>query len=96
MATMDVPQKGGFSFDLCRRNEMLVSKGLRSPSFLKTGTTIVGLIFQVGCLFSCLLQTHFVKIRFGLVFVCVFWVCSWTAYFKGSYFGNSNFNGVMW
>ncbi|KAG5604832.1 hypothetical protein H5410_026324 [Solanum commersonii] len=46
MATMDVPQKGGFSFDLCRRNEMLVSKGLRSPSFLKTGTTIVGLIFK--------------------------------------------------
>ncbi|XP_019266976.1 PREDICTED: proteasome subunit beta type-7-A-like [Nicotiana attenuata] len=46
-ATMDVPQKGGFSFDLCRRNEMLVNKGLRSPSFLKTGTTIVGLIFQV-------------------------------------------------
>lgn len=47
MATIDVPQKGGFSFDLCRRNEMLVSKGLRSPSFLKTGTTIVGLIFKV-------------------------------------------------
>ncbi|XP_009765488.1 proteasome subunit beta type-7-A [Nicotiana tabacum] len=46
--TMDVPQKGGFSFDLCRRNEMLVNKGLRSPSFLKTGTTIVGLIFQDG------------------------------------------------
>ncbi|PHT75887.1 Proteasome subunit beta type-7 [Capsicum annuum] len=45
---MDVPQNGGFSFDLCRRNEMLVSKGLRSPPFLKTGTTIVGLIFQDG------------------------------------------------
>ncbi|KAH0682494.1 hypothetical protein KY290_021063 [Solanum tuberosum] len=26
---------------------MLVSKGLRSPSFLKTGTTIVSLIFKV-------------------------------------------------
>lgn len=46
-ATTDVPMKGGFSFDLCRRNEMLVNKGLRGPSFLKTGTTIVGLIFQV-------------------------------------------------
>ncbi|KAL0385445.1 UNVERIFIED_CONTAM: Proteasome subunit beta type-7-A [Sesamum radiatum] len=42
-----VPPKGGFSFDLCRRNEMLVQKGLKQPSFLKTGTTIVGLIFQV-------------------------------------------------
>ncbi|KAK4402703.1 Proteasome subunit beta type-7-A [Sesamum angolense] len=43
-----VPPKGGFSFDLCRRNEMLVQKGLKQPSFLKTGTTIVGLIFQDG------------------------------------------------
>ncbi|KAL0357841.1 UNVERIFIED_CONTAM: Proteasome subunit beta type-7-A [Sesamum calycinum] len=42
-----VPPKGGFSFDLCRRNEILVQKGLKQPSFLKTGTTIVGLIFQV-------------------------------------------------
>ncbi|GMP46135.1 hypothetical protein CsSME_00014408 [Camellia sinensis var. sinensis] len=47
-AAIDVPMKGGFSFDLCRRNEMLIKKGLQSPSFLKTGTTIVGLIFQDG------------------------------------------------
>nr|GMD97892.1 proteasome subunit beta type-7-A-like [Ipomoea batatas] len=47
-ATTDVPAKGGFSFDLCRRNEMLVKKGLQPSSFLKTGTTIVGLIFQDG------------------------------------------------
>ncbi|KAL6569160.1 Proteasome subunit beta type-7-A [Orobanche hederae] len=40
------PPKGGFSFDLCKRNEMLVQKGLKQQSFLKTGTTIVGLIFQ--------------------------------------------------
>lgn len=53
-ATIDVPSKGGFSFDLCRRNEMLLKKGLRSPSFLKTGTTIVGLIFQVHQKFPCL------------------------------------------
>ncbi|KAI7997339.1 Proteasome subunit beta type-7-B [Camellia lanceoleosa] len=45
-AAIDVPMKGGFSFDLCRRNEMLIKKGLQSPSFLKTGTTIIGLIFQ--------------------------------------------------
>ncbi|KAH6801903.1 hypothetical protein C2S51_033349 [Perilla frutescens var. frutescens] len=41
-----MPPMGGFSFDLCRRNEMLVDKGLKQPSYLKTGTTIVGLIFE--------------------------------------------------
>uniref|UniRef100_A0A5B7A231 Proteasome subunit beta n=1 Tax=Davidia involucrata TaxID=16924 RepID=A0A5B7A231_DAVIN len=45
---INVPPKGGFSFDLCRRNAMLSEKGLQPPSFLKTGTTIVGLIFQDG------------------------------------------------
>ena len=44
---IDLPPKGGFSFDLCRRNEMLEKKGLKPLPFLKTGTTIVGLIFQV-------------------------------------------------
>ncbi|XP_052186688.1 proteasome subunit beta type-7-A [Diospyros lotus] len=47
-AGVDVPRKGGFSFDLCRRNDMLSKKGVQAPSFLKTGTTIVGLIFQDG------------------------------------------------
>ena len=47
---IDVPSKGGFSFDLCRRNEMLSKKGVQAPSFLKTGTTIVGLVFQVRVL----------------------------------------------
>jgi len=46
---IDVPPKGGFSFDLCRRNDMLAKKGVQPPSsFRKTGTTIVGLIFQDG------------------------------------------------
>lgn len=44
---MDGPPRGGFSFDLCKRNNMLAEKGLKAPSFLKTGTTIVGLVFQV-------------------------------------------------
>lgn len=52
-AAVDVPIKGGFNFDLCRRNEMLSNKGLKAPSFLKTGTTIVGLIFEVRVKFSC-------------------------------------------
>ncbi|CAF2005584.1 hypothetical protein HID58_076803 [Brassica napus] len=47
-STVDVPPKGGFSFDLCKRNDMLIQKGLKAPSFLKTGTTIVGLIFKDG------------------------------------------------
>ncbi|CAN6470834.1 unnamed protein product [Victoria cruziana] len=47
-AELDVLQKGGFSFDLCRRNEMLLKKGAQPPSFRKTGTTIVGLVFQDG------------------------------------------------
>ncbi|KAF7844522.1 proteasome subunit beta type-7-B [Senna tora] len=47
-STVDLPPKGGFSFDLCRRNDMLEKKGLKPQSFLKTGTTIVGLIFQDG------------------------------------------------
>ncbi|RVW72601.1 Proteasome subunit beta type-7-A [Vitis vinifera] len=45
-AVVDVPPKGGFSFDLCRRNEMLSKKGVQTPPFRKTGTTIVGLVFQ--------------------------------------------------
>ncbi|KAK8950373.1 Proteasome subunit beta type-7-B [Platanthera guangdongensis] len=47
-ARVDLPPKGGFSFDLCRRNEMLTKKGIQLPGFRKTGTTIVGLIFEDG------------------------------------------------
>ncbi|XP_065879110.1 proteasome subunit beta type-7-A-like [Euphorbia lathyris] len=45
---LDVPAKGGFNFDLCRRNDMLGKKGANPPSFRKTGTTIVGIVFQDG------------------------------------------------
>ncbi|KAJ0631320.1 putative proteasome endopeptidase complex [Helianthus annuus] len=41
--TSDVP-KVGFSFDLCSRNNMLTKKGLKPPGYLKTGTTIVGVV----------------------------------------------------
>ncbi|KAI6700771.1 hypothetical protein NL676_015095 [Syzygium grande] len=47
-ATIDLPPKGGFSFNLCRRNDMLSKKGARALSYRKTGTTIVGIIFQDG------------------------------------------------
>ncbi|GJN32174.1 hypothetical protein PR202_gb20658 [Eleusine coracana subsp. coracana] len=45
---MDVPAKGGFSFDMCCRNGMMEKKGFKAPGFLKTGTTIVGLVFADG------------------------------------------------
>ncbi|KAL4363885.1 hypothetical protein GQ457_04G009820 [Hibiscus cannabinus] len=47
-AVVELPPKAGFSFDLCRRNEMLLKKAVSPPSFRKTGTTIVGLIYQEG------------------------------------------------
>ncbi|XP_010435989.1 PREDICTED: proteasome subunit beta type-7-B [Camelina sativa] len=47
-SSVELPPKGGFSFDLCKRNDMLTQKGLKAPSYLKTGTTIVGLIFEDG------------------------------------------------
>ncbi|KAM7268090.1 hypothetical protein ACFE04_010256 [Oxalis oulophora] len=47
-SVIEVPPKGGFSFDLCRRNDMLSKKGMNAPKYRKTGTTIVGLVFQDG------------------------------------------------
>ncbi|CAL5338246.1 unnamed protein product [Camellia sinensis] len=37
---VDVPLKGGFSFDLCRRNEMLSKKGVQALKFLKTVSSL--------------------------------------------------------
>ncbi|BBM97171.1 20S proteasome subunit beta 2 [Marchantia polymorpha subsp. ruderalis] len=45
---IDLPPKGGFSFDLCRRNAMLEKNGIALPRFRKTGTTIVGLVYKDG------------------------------------------------
>lgn len=45
---MEMKTKGGFNFDLCRRNAMLEKQGAHAPKFLKTGTTIVGLIYKDG------------------------------------------------
>lgn len=57
-AAADLPPKGGFSFDLCRRNDMLLKKGVQPPSFRKTGTTIVGLVFQVHKLSASLVHCN--------------------------------------
>lgn len=40
--------KSGFSFDLAKRNNFLVSKGATIQKATKTGTTIVGVIFKDG------------------------------------------------
>ena len=69
--TVDLPPKGGFSFDLCRRNDMLEKKGLKAPTYLKTGTTIVGLVFQVWIIIVLitviLCLCHFLKYFFLLI-----------------------------
>jgi len=38
----------GFSFDNCRRNELLAQKGMTPPKAHKTGTTICGVVFKDG------------------------------------------------
>jgi len=40
--------RGGFNFDLCKRNEVLVKMGKVIPKTKKTGTTIVGLLYKDG------------------------------------------------
>lgn len=43
---------GGFNFDNCRRNELLgAAAGINGPKIkaMKTGTTIVGVLFKVCC-----------------------------------------------
>ncbi|XVF13996.1 hypothetical protein REPUB_Repub09cG0018600 [Reevesia pubescens] len=57
-SVIEMPPKGGFSFDLCKRNEMLANKGVNPPSFRKMGTTIVGLIFQTFAAYLSLFALH--------------------------------------
>ncbi|XP_057668368.1 proteasome subunit beta type-7 [Diorhabda carinulata] len=38
----------GFSFDNCKRNALLESKGFAVPKATKTGTTIVGIVYKDG------------------------------------------------
>lgn len=43
--------KGGFSFDLCKRNEAIMAAagaGSKFPKAKKTGTTIVGIVYKDG------------------------------------------------
>ncbi|XP_055383600.1 proteasome subunit beta type-7 [Condylostylus longicornis] len=43
----DIP-KPGFSFENCKRNEMLLKEGFQPPKAVKTGTTIAGIVFKDG------------------------------------------------
>lgn len=43
----DIP-KSGFSFDNCKRNAQLLESGFVPPKTVKTGTTIVGIIYKDG------------------------------------------------
>jgi 20S proteasome subunit beta 2 len=53
LATQDpteilLQNRGGFSFDNCKRNEMLEKTGMGMPGAMKTGTTIVGIVYKNG------------------------------------------------
>ncbi|VWU50724.1 proteasome subunit beta type-7, putative [Hepatocystis sp. ex Piliocolobus tephrosceles] len=39
-------ENGGFNFENLKRNEILIEKGAKLPTFRKTGTTICGLVCQ--------------------------------------------------
>eukprot|EP01017_Pseudomicrothorax_dubius_P010211 TRINITY_DN13618_c0_g2_i2.p1 TRINITY_DN13618_c0_g2~~TRINITY_DN13618_c0_g2_i2.p1 ORF type:complete len:274 (+),score=79.02 TRINITY_DN13618_c0_g2_i2:157-978(+) len=41
-------QKGGFNFDNCHRNNLLIESNAVKPTVKKTGTTIVGVTFKDG------------------------------------------------
>eukprot|EP00897_Mesotaenium_endlicherianum_P005800 jgi/Mesen1/5248/ME000263S04356 len=45
---VDLPPKGGFNFDLCKRNALLQKAGALPPGARKTGTTIVGVVYKDG------------------------------------------------
>jgi 20S proteasome subunit beta 2 len=48
LAALELP-KGGFVFDNCTRNSIFEkTKGIKPPKAVKTGTTIVGIVFKDG------------------------------------------------
>jgi len=46
--TLLAQNKGGFNFENCHRNTVLDAAGLKMPGAMKTGTTIVGLVYKDG------------------------------------------------
>nr|NP_001027952.1 proteasome Z subunit [Ciona intestinalis]CAA05209.1 proteasome Z subunit [Ciona intestinalis] len=47
LTCVEIPN-GGFTFDNCTRNAHLEKKGMVAPKTRKTGTTIVGMVFEGG------------------------------------------------
>eukprot|EP00245_Coleochaete_scutata_P007493 TRINITY_DN22916_c0_g1_i1.p1 TRINITY_DN22916_c0_g1~~TRINITY_DN22916_c0_g1_i1.p1 ORF type:complete len:276 (+),score=37.12 TRINITY_DN22916_c0_g1_i1:69-896(+) len=45
---LELSPKGGFNFDLCKRNAVLDKSGLVKKNFRKTGTTICGVVYKDG------------------------------------------------
>jgi len=43
-----LPNRGGFNFENCKRNQFLEQQGLGHAKFVKTGTTIAGIVFKDG------------------------------------------------
>ena len=93
-SAIDVPPKGGFSFDLCRRNDMLSKKGVQPPSYRKTGTTIVGLVFQVWLFDVLLISYCYIYIYIYIFFICMRYdtgksserFADWAIFFTDKYF----------
>lgn len=52
----------GFNFDLCKRNELLLARGVKAPAPTKTGTTIAGIVFKVR-MSACCEYDHGVSMR---------------------------------
>lgn len=50
MSSVLIPElpAAGFSFSNCQRNSLLAAKGFSAPKAIKTGTTIVGIIYADG------------------------------------------------
>jgi len=48
IATTLSEQRGGFDFELSKRNALLEGSGMKVPRATKTGTTIVGMVYKDG------------------------------------------------
>ena len=68
--------QGGFNFDLCLRNNILIDKNVVSkPKFTSTGTTICGILFKDGVIWQQiqeLLQVQWLQIK--IVKNCINWL----------------------
>ena len=78
---IELPPKGGFICDLCRRNKMITNKGVQPPSFYMTRTTIVGLVFKVS-------STVTAQYRIFIFLCCVFPSYLWYLMFYGNLLNN--------